>query len=570
MNGPNRNWLADGLKERWLILTISLIVSISFGVTYGDYISNHPIYLLEGLRLSRPDLLTFDWFTNETAQYHRQFTGLVAALSAVGILEWGLAVIHTTVVMTSVILMAVILRLLDPVRYIYAWLTLLVIFIAVDETKSIAASYLFTPALQPSGISAMAYLGAIFFFMRRSYWLSGLSLAIAGLFHTNYLVLSFLFFGCAHLALGTSGIIRRGWSQFLLPLIVLGFELPSIVDTMGLELPQEQRSEAARIFLNNLSQHYLPATFWPSFIPLLGWHMAGSAFFAGAEQKTKAFQQFWVLNLGLVVLLGAATVFSSVIFIETVARLFVLRIAPFSLMFAQMLFALALARMWLGQNRETYAVLARPRIFAASAGLVLVIAYEWATMGSTHTNTLIYGLMLGLVWLAYLGKEWFSALSSGLYSQNHMRLGIASALALLLGASAIQSDFRPNTFSLVCQTCANKAEMELYDWVKTSTETDSLFLVPPKLRGMRLFGERAIVVDAKGIPYDPRNLKEWNRRMALVRRFFEKQDLSQISKITTRYQPDYIVFNKRKNHQAIGDVLFENRRFIVTRAPRTP
>ena len=570
MTGQSQKWLANDVTERCLIVVVSLIAALSFGLTYGDYISNHPVYLLEGLRLTQPGFLAKDWFTTETAQYHQRFTWLVVALKSIGALEWGLAMIHTAVVATSLLLMAVILRLLDPARYIYAWLAFVLIFVAVDETKSVAASYLFTPALQPSGISALGYLGAICFFMRRSYWLSGLCLTLAGLFHTNYLVLGFLFFGLAHLVLGWSQIIKRGVAQFSLPLLLFAVELPNIIGTMGLELPQELRAEAARIFLSNLAQHYLPATFWPSFIPLIGWHIAGAAFFVGTNKRTQSFQQFWALHLGLLILITTATVFSSLVFIETIARLFVLRISPFSLMFAQMLVALALARMWLGYDRETYATLVRPRLLIASFGLTLVIAYEWATEGLSHTNTLLYGLVLALMWLAYFGKEWISGLFLQWRVRDKTQLMAVLIVALFLGFLAIQSDFKPRVFSLVCQTCANQTEMELYDWVKTSTADDALILIPHRLRGMRLFGERAVVVDAKAIPYDPVNLKEWNTRMGLVRRYFDGQDQSQLWAILSAYQPDYIVFDKRRKHQPTGSIVFENQRFQVTRAPRMP
>jgi len=570
MTDQNRKWLADSLVERCLICLIAFIAAVSFGFTYGDYISNHPVYLLEGLRLSQPGFLTNDWFTSETAQYHQRFTWLVVTLKSLNILEWGLAIIHTMIVTASLLLMAAIMRLLDPVRYIYAWLAFLVIFVAVDETKSVAASYLFTPALQPSGIAALGYLGAIYLFMRRSYWMSGLCLAAAGLFHTNYLVLGFLFFGLAHLTLGRPQIIKRGLAQFSLPLLLFAIELPNILATMGLELPQEIRDQAARIFLSNLAQHYLPATFWPSFIPLIGWHIAGFAFFAGMKDRNRFFEQFWALHVGLLILIAAATFFSSLVFIETVARLFVLRIAPFSLMFAQMLVALALTRMWLGHNRETYATLSRPRLLAASIGLGFVISYEGATQGLSHTNTLIYGLVLAFMWLAYLGKERVTDLLFRWRLSENTQLMAVSIVALLVGFSAIQSDFKPRVFSLVCDSCANRIEMELYDWVKSSTEADAMFLIPHRLRGMRLLGERAIVVDAKAIPYDPENLEEWNQRMGLIRRYFDGQDQGQLPTILSTYQPDYIVFDKRRGHQSTGQIVFENRRFQVTRAPQLP
>ena len=570
MISSDHNWVSDTMMARSLLIVVSLLAALSFGVTFGDYFSNHPVYLLDGLRQTRGDFLSRDWFATATVQYHQRFTWLVVVLESAGFLKWGLAIIHTATIAASIGLMALILRALDPERYLAAWLVFVLIFVAVDETKSLAASYLFSPALQPSGLSALGYLGAITFFIHKRYWLSGLSLAAAGLFHTNYLILGFLFFGCAHLALGWRGIIRRGWAQFALPLFILALELPNIVGTLGLEVAPALRADASRIFLSNLAQHYLPATFWHSYIPFLGWQIAGFAFFAGQREQNAYLTQFWSLHLGLLALLSVATFFSSIILIEPVARLFVLRITPFSLMFAQMLFALAVTRMWIGRDRQTYAVLTRNRAMIASFGLCLVITHETVNKSFGHTNTLIYVLMLLVIWLAYWGKERISSRLTHWNVGPSAQLLAMSAIVIALGAGALKADFRPHTFSLVCQSCQKKYEMELYDWVRTSTGAQSLFLIPHKLRGMRIFGERAIVVDAKGIPYDPENLKEWNRRMGLVRGFFKTGNVSQLNTLLSDYKPDYIVFNKRQNRDAVGDIVFENRLFIVTRAPIMP
>ena len=194
MGNINQKMIADDAQTRGLILFITTITALSFGLTFGDYISNHPVYLLEGLRLSRENFLNNDWFLNDTAQYHQRFTWIVIVLDSIDFLEWGMAGLHAITIGWSLLIIAAILRLLDPNRYYAAWAVFLVIFVAVGQTKSLAASYLFTPALQPSGLAVLGYLGAIYYFMRQKYWWSGLCLAVAGLFHTNYLVLGVFVF----------------------------------------------------------------------------------------------------------------------------------------------------------------------------------------------------------------------------------------------------------------------------------------------------------------------------------------------------------------------------------------
>ena len=85
---------------------------------------------------------------------------------------------------------------------------------------------------------------------------------------------------------------------------------------------------------------------------------------------------------------------------------------------------------------------------------------------------------------------------------------------------------------------------------------------------MRILGERAVPVDAKAIPYDPRNLLEWNRRMRIVKRFYNRTEKPDWQKLLP-LGPNYIVFDKRKSQTPTGPVIYENRRFVVTTTPET-
>ena len=81
--GRRRDW--------WLVGLLGLAVGVSFGLSYGDPLSNHPLYLLDGLRRARPGLLSADWFLRDTYQYHVRFSMLVALADRLGGLPWFLA-----------------------------------------------------------------------------------------------------------------------------------------------------------------------------------------------------------------------------------------------------------------------------------------------------------------------------------------------------------------------------------------------------------------------------------------------------------------------------------------------
>ena len=215
---------------------------------------------------------------------------------------------------------------------------------------------------------------------------------------------------------------------------------------MGLNMAADIREQATRIFLNNLAMHYQPATFLPSFFPFAGWQLAAMSFLIRGEETTCNMKLFRALYGGLLGLIILATIFSSLIFFESVARLFVLRIAPISLMFAQMIVTLNLARAWIGQDILTSNALEMKRLAYCSLGLVIVIAYEAINMGPTHANTIILAGLLLLFWLAYYRKEKITSQLNRIVSTDMSGKMLGTFVLLLIAASAIKADFRPATF----------------------------------------------------------------------------------------------------------------------------
>src|SRR5207253_9534728 len=73
-----------------VMLALTIGVSITLCV-YGYQFerSNHLTYLLDPLRHHDPRLLSHDWFTTQTAQYHTIFSSLARGLMDIGLLRAG-------------------------------------------------------------------------------------------------------------------------------------------------------------------------------------------------------------------------------------------------------------------------------------------------------------------------------------------------------------------------------------------------------------------------------------------------------------------------------------------------
>src|SRR6476620_2905648 len=76
----------DSPARAWLSVLLGIAVTLSVrGYRYGE--SNHAVYLVDALRRVDPTLLTHDWWTNQTLQYHFVFNAVSGWLMKLGVIE---------------------------------------------------------------------------------------------------------------------------------------------------------------------------------------------------------------------------------------------------------------------------------------------------------------------------------------------------------------------------------------------------------------------------------------------------------------------------------------------------
>ena len=258
--------------QRWLFAIAGLLIALSFGFSYGN-VGNQETYLPHALNHFNPDFLANDWLVKETTVYHGSFRWVILLLTSLGSLGWGAALLNTLLVFLSLYLIHCWHTTLHRPSAFHG-LILTILFVVFDRTRSVGDSYLFSGGLQPSVLASAAWIGAILYYFRGRYLVSGCILALGGLFHANFLVLGIGLFTLAHIFLGKERCFNRLVAQVGPSFIVLLFSLPMLLAATGGEDVQLAR----KIFLEiRAPHHYLPLTYLTDFWYLGGWTICGLA-----------------------------------------------------------------------------------------------------------------------------------------------------------------------------------------------------------------------------------------------------------------------------------------------------
>src|SRR3954471_4649002 len=197
--------------EYGVVALAAIAFAASYGFFYGD--DNQVVYFLKSLALV-DGVLKNDWFTFHTTQYHRVFIYFGALLLKLNRQGWAVAITQSVcLLLGALVIYRIVKRVAGAALGVSAFLLLLSILF-ITRTSSVGASYLFDHILQPSTRGALGSIAGTLFFVEERWLASGVSLALGGAFHANYLVLSFPIFGLSHLALGFKDLPRRLALQF--------------------------------------------------------------------------------------------------------------------------------------------------------------------------------------------------------------------------------------------------------------------------------------------------------------------------------------------------------------------
>ena len=497
-------------------LAMCLLAAFSFGLAYAARDGNQVTYLLDGLRRVDPDFLRSDWLAAETFAYHPTFAWVIIAAAALGSVPWVLALLNIAIITASLWLIHRLLRDFVPDAALAATAAL-VALVVIGGTQSVAMTYIFSRELQPSGLAALALIGAITAFVRGRWVVSGLALAASGALHSNFLLVGLAAFGLAHMLLAALAVRADGREalgarvgaaalQLAPALVVLAVQVPLLLDMAA----DPDGAAARRIFLEVRSpHHYMPRTYLISFLPFIAWHLLASAVqtpFDGAVRR-----RWLALHASMFALVLAATLLTTVVFVPVVSQLFFWRLAPFSVLMAQVS-VVAGAALWLerriaGVRVDEGGDWRRARIAAAAAALVLFL--RRAVWSSGIVSPSVVGLAITAAAVAFIVRQAAHGRGGGHFPSPQALMLVALTVAGVLGIS--EGRRRSNLLG----SDLTPAERSLFAWA-SRTHPDARFLVPPDLSTFRLGARRAIVVDWKSTPILPAELLEWYRRIDAV------------------------------------------------------
>ncbi len=79
-------------------------------------------------------------------------------------------------------------------------------------------------------------------------------------------------------------------------------------------------------------------------------------------------------------------------------------------------------------------------------------------------------------------------------------------------------------------------DIEIAEYIKHNTPEGAIFLTPPLFGKLRIFGERAIVVDFKAFPFEEQAMREWKQRLVDCYGTTEKTGFSAAEAFEQRYK----------------------------------
>jgi hypothetical protein len=571
-DGPEESRL-ERAAGALVALAASAAYGLTFGFTYG--VNNQTAYMLGGLRLFDPSVLANDWYAAHTLNYHPAFAYLAWLLLAIGGRGgWGVGV--ATVVAAgagAACLYWLCRRLLPRATALPTFLLLLVAMMATG-TRELASTYVFDPIFQPSTVGSVMLLASLAPFVSGRWLLSGVLLALGGLFHANYLVLGIAVFGIAHLVLGVRDLRElrdRALRQLGPSVLVLLLLSPVILRATG--GPDAARAQQI-LFEIRSPHHYNPRGYVTDFFPFFVWQPLGLA--AGGWILRRAGvrgRRFAAILCGMVAIVWLGTLFSVVFDSRRATQLFVWRFAPYIDLLMQLLVAAAVVHALLVPT-------ARPRWSPPQVALVLASAVAVAVayvkvppvVGWLQLATLIAaaGVLMRLALPRV--RDALSRVPAWVAPQVPRAAAVAAAALFIHQVHGPIDGVRARSN---LYTGMRSPETDLYDWLRANTPKDAQILSPPGLERFRLTSERPIVVDWKGSTYAPSELVEWYRRLEdvsgrrgprsreEVNEGYEALDRGRLDALKGKYGLSYAVVT-RSRAAALGQpVVYENPQFAV-------
>ncbi len=520
---------------------LSVLFAFSFGLSYG--FGDQAIYLLPGMQLYDPTFLARDWYVSEVVHYHVVFKYLVYLLMYLGALEWSSSILNLGLMVWVGFSIYRLLSGLYQQTLVPFLLTLALLHLMVNTD---ILTHRFLPNwLIPNGIATVCFLGALAELVdldrRRELhlFLSGLFFGLSVVIHSAFLFFLVPFF------VGISICLRRSFNRndvfiFLLPFCLLALlsmkiHAQFIFSTVG-EI--DRLDEIARL---RIPHHYLPQNWGQEIVLPFFLHLA-LGICGLLLHWPKGRQAVLILYSAALILIGLIFVCLTtvLIFIPQIALLQGYRFSGLLSFLCFLFFSGGMGQVLIDRCFDSRRLI----LLCISVGLVYLLDFYFAI-----------GLLLFLNVCFILDLM----SSSQVYERVYKRFVLVTSVCFL--AVCLKGNFPISRVELLHQD----QKAPLYEWVRTHTDKDALFVVPvDRVTQFRLFAQRAILIDWKGCPYFPSEYDVWLKRLQDVtastelsaRRMrdqgYRKMDAARAKFLSDTYNVQYIVMSLGKSNNKLS------------------
>jgi hypothetical protein len=264
------------------------------------------------------------------------------------------------------------------------------------------------------------------------------------------------------------------------------------------------------------------------------------------QRGSDAGRRLVILYVSGLFIVGVSFLATTVVFIDSVAMLFVPRLAPLVLLLAYVMISTTLLE---GITNNFNAWFERRSLWhgmLAAAGLMTIIGTKLIWMRSIEL--LFYVMVLAVIGIGFALPHITGARSAALRPRIMTALLAVVFVATVAGVGLPQ--FRESTLLFGDSATADR---ELFAWA-ARTPKNTLFVVPPGFSSFRVRTGRSIVVDWKSVPGLPAEILAWYGRLADLTGLqnvtsdeaadaaYAQMDAARMTMIAAKYHPDYMVF----------------------------
>jgi hypothetical protein len=533
------------------VILIGVLIAHSCGYLFGT--ANQLTYFIAPLHRVHPELYRDDWFATTTA-YHRLFSLAASWLFVVddtGAL--GCAIAHAAL-MTGLVTAVFVTVAGVTKRSTFAVFAIVAAWLSVNGDHSVAGSYLWSGYLQPSLIGTVGWVIALAAYVRGRPFVTGLALAAGGLFHANFLVLGLGMFAVAELV-ANGGKPSRRLLWLLVPQLIA-------VAVLAPDLASSARGADPDLALWILERFHAPGHYHAYSVAhtlpvLVRWCVLALLVAPLAESDGARRLVTWCWIAAAICIVAVPVLMVPAF--AGLTRLYVWRLAPFAQLAAMIVIAIAVVATIEDPARWRDQPVWR-RIAAVAVGAYVV----WAAA-------------------SYLGPVggWAPAACAAAIVLAIVAPNASRGLPVVVAVASLALVMRPRWDTISHPRIAVASwgfeTDDLYEWARTTTPVDAVFLTPPSLAGFRLLARRAIVVDLKSPPLVPDELVEWYRRLCRVTGDAQLHDVPQANRLwnatpkavllerAKELGADYLVLDRRAE---TPDTVYASSRFAVYRVPR--